>query len=355
MSFPQRRSRGIPLATLDQLNITASPGSVTITGTAANLNKGFGVAADAGSVNIIGTAASLLRSYLLTASPGSVAITGTDATLIYTAGANALSISPGLRRRNYIRAFHPALSKPMRFSTPVAQSYTLIADPGSITITGTNATLTFSGSATLFFNGKHRLWPRPFAPSRRFAQLRSNRRNPKALAAPPQTYTITASPGSVTITGTAATLRRTALLTASAGSVVITGTAANLNKGLTLVAAPGSVTITGTAAALKYGRILVASAGTVTITGTAATLIRGRAVQANSGSVTITGADVTFRLGHGVTASPGSVVITGTDVTFHTTVVQTGAPIVDFVVDVDTEVDLVVEVDTVVDLEAEIE
>lgn len=101
-------------------------------------------------------------------------------------------------------------------------------------------------------------------------------------------YTLTATGGSFTISGTAASLEYGRLLTAAAGSYAITGTDATLTYGqvgaYTLAADAGSYAITGTAATLTYAPLnnytLTADPGAFSIDGIAATLIySGAAVQ----------------------------------------------------------------------------
>jgi hypothetical protein len=174
-------------------------------------------------------------AFTLTADPGSVSIAGTAASL--------------LRRLK------------------------LAADPGSVVITGTPATMS-------------------------------------------KGFRMTADAGSVAITGTAATLRLTRRISADAGTVSITGTAASLEKGFKLSADPGSVTISGTAATPRKGFGLIATAGAIAITGTAASLEKGYRLDAAAGAVLISGTDATLTKGGGnraLSADPGALVITGID------------------------------------------
>lgn len=156
----------------------------------------------------------------------------------------------------------------------VVGGYTLVADGGSVAITGTAAT------------------------------LRVARR-------------LVCDGGSVTITGTAASLEYNRRLVASGGSYTITGTAATLRLARRLVCSGGSYTITGTAATLRVSRRLVCSGGTVTITGTNATLTKtgNYSINAETGAVAITGTDATLRVSRRLVCEAGSITITGTDAT----------------------------------------
>lgn len=130
-------------------------------------------------------------------------------------------------------------------------------------------------------------------------------------------YTLTADAGSVTITGTAATLGAGRKLDAATGSMAITGTAATLGKGIKLSADPGAVSISGTDVSFLIGRAVAANVGSVAIAGQDAGLNAGRLVAANGGAVTITGTDAALSKASSsvLVASAGVVTITGADVT----------------------------------------
>jgi hypothetical protein len=133
----------------------------------------------------------------------------------------------------------------------VSVAYTLIADPGSYTITGAAATLSTS-------------------------------------------LNLNAAAGSYTITGAPATLSRGVNLNAAAGNYTITGAPATLSTSLNLNAAAGSYTITGAPATFLLGISLSADPGSYTITGAPATFIASATLSADPGSYTITGAPVEF-------------------------------------------------------------
>lgn len=96
--------------------------------------------------------------------------------------------------------------------------------------------------------------------------------------------TITADPGSMAITGTAATLKATRKIAAAADSVALTGTAANLTYSpvipstYTITASAGSMAITGTAASFRFNHALAAASGSMAITGTDAALTSAGAI-----------------------------------------------------------------------------
>ena len=87
-------------------------------------------------------------------------------------------------------------------------------------------------------------------------------------------YTLSASAGAYTLTGTAVTLRWAHKVTAASGSYVWTGTSAGLKLGRKVGAGSGAYVWTGTDATLfKTGSYsLSVQSGTYVITGTSATL-----------------------------------------------------------------------------------
>lgn len=157
-------------------------------------------------------------------------------------------------------------------------SYTLTADAGTYTTTGTAAT------------------------------LRADRK-------------LSAASGTYTTTGTDATLRVARKITAASGTYTTTGTDATLRVGRKLVAASGTYTTTGTDATLRVARRLVADSGTYATTGTDATLTYsgagGLTLIADSGTYTTTGTDATLRVRRRMTAASGTYTTTGTDATLR--------------------------------------
>jgi len=141
---------------------------------------------------------------------------------------------------------------------------------------------------------------------------------------------ITATAGSAAINGTAATFAIHRTLSATAGSVTVTGATATPNVGITatagsvtingspvtpapkITATAGSVAATGFQATLAVHRVFSALPGTFTITGDNAT--PNVAITASAGSVAINGTAATPAVA--ITATAGAVVITGSPVTF---------------------------------------
>lgn len=132
-------------------------------------------------------------------------------------------------------------------------------------------------------------------------------------------YTLTADPGSFTLTGTAASLLWKQVLSASAGSFTQTGSAVTFLKGKTMAADAGSYTLTGTATDLLWKQILAADAGSYSLTGTAADLLHAQILDAAGGIFTFTGTAADLLQGYAIDADPGSFTLTGTaaDLFYH--------------------------------------
>lgn len=127
---------------------------------------------------------------------------------------------------------------------------------------------------------------------------------------------ITADAGSYTLTGTAATFRKTWKVVAASGSYALTGTAATPKLGRKVVAAAGSYLLTGSNVNLNKGKRISVDPGSYSFTGTAATLRQARKVTAVAGSYVLTGATVALKHGWKVTAASGSYSIVGASVNF---------------------------------------
>jgi hypothetical protein len=121
------------------------------------------------------------------------------------------------------------------------------------------------------------------------------RRSWVATAAGGTDYTLSADPGTATVTGTAAALKWARKLAASAGTAVATGTAASLEWGREVTGAAGTAVISTVTAILLWFRKLFGAAGTAEVTGTDATLSRDRVLTADApGTVDITGGSATL-------------------------------------------------------------
>jgi hypothetical protein len=103
--------------------------------------------------------------------------------------------------------------------------------------------------------------------------------------------------GAFVLTGTAAALKTARRIIAAGGSFVVTGTDATLTydqAAAVLTAEPGSFAVAGTATGLRTARRLAAASGSFSISGTAAGLKIARVIQLTNGSFLITGTDATL-------------------------------------------------------------
>jgi hypothetical protein len=255
--------------------LTASAGSVTVTGTAATPIAARATAASSGAVAVAGTTAATTAGRAVAASAGSYAITGTDATLTYNE----------------------------------SSGYTIPADAGSVAVTGTAATLVRSRLVTasagaLDVGGTS-------------AGLVVSRAT-------------TASAGSITLTGAAASLARVIVATASSGSVAVTGTAAAFQRSLSVVGASGTISIAGTSVELRFNRAIQSAGGSVAVTGTAATLtytpVGQNSITCSAGAFALTGTAVAFLAARALSASTGATTVTGLDAALSAAVAATPEP-----------------------------
>jgi hypothetical protein len=129
------------------------------------------------------------------------------------------------------------------------------------------------------------------------------------------TYTLTASAGSFTETGIAASLKFNRVLASATGSFSLSGKTAILSRSRIIAASAGAFTLTGNAAALTAQRKLTASVGAFTLTGNAATLTYSTAgsytLTASTGSFSVTGNAAALTAARRMTAAPGAFTLTG--------------------------------------------
>lgn len=128
-------------------------------------------------------------------------------------------------------------------------------------------------------------------------------------------YTLAASAGAGSITGTAAGLRAARQTSATSGAFIATGTAAGLRSARKVAANAGSLSVAGTDAALVYGATtafsIAAASGAFAWSGSAASLRIGRRAVANSGSAAVAGAVAALRAGRVLPLGVGAVGMVG--------------------------------------------
>ena len=297
--------------------INPDSGSYAVSGTDAGLRSGLSIPIAASSYALTGTSAGLFVGYKLAAASGSYNVTGTDATLPYVANPPISVVQ--IRRKNYPRAFHPSLRKPIRVAAGgVVNTYSLTASGGNYSLSGTDATLNYSqvtAAASLVKQlRKQDTWPRQFAPSN-FGQLVSKRRAPIGLVVPITTRL--AADGDVyALSGTSAATRAARYLSAGSGSYAVTGTNATLTKAF--AANGGTYALTGTAASLEISHKLTADTGSYTTTGTSTNVYRSFTIHISAGSYALTGTDTEAVQTRTLAADSGSYAVNGSAVTFTT-------------------------------------
>lgn len=200
-------------------------------------------------------------------------------------------------------------------------TYTLTAQGGSYTVSGSSVTinrnrnLTVSGG-TYTLTGNNAILSRnknltaqggTYSLQGANAVISRNR----VLTAQGGIYTLTGQP--VTITYTAAGVVYT--LTALGGSYVITGQPVNISRNRNLTAQGGSYTYTGADVVISRNRTLTASGGTYSVTGASANLYRNKLLIAEGGSYTIGGADATLSRNYVLSAQGGSYSLQGNSAT----------------------------------------
>lgn len=238
---------------------------------------------------LIGTAAAGGGPYTLTADAGSYTYTGTDATLKVGRKVSAAS-------GTYTYTGTAATLK-VGYVVPAASgAYTYTGSDATLTYTPTAATLTAeAGSYT--YTGQDVTFKRGLV-----------------LSAAGGTYSYTGQDATLTYTPVGAFS-----LTADAGSYTYTGQTAGLGVGRKLIAGAGSYTYTGTVSGLGVGYVLTADSSTYTYTGQDSTLTKAVVLSASAGSYTYTGSAASLSLGYKIAFAAGSYTYTGTEVTFDRT------------------------------------
>jgi hypothetical protein len=213
--------------------------------------------------------------------------------------------------------FEP-IRRPPIWSVPSGATYTLTADAGTFTLSGTDAdvllnrlldadagTFSLSGQdVNLLFNHLLTTDSGSFALTGQNVDLLFNR-------------LLSAEPGSFSLSGVDVNLLLGRVLGADAGSFILTGTDVDLiysgGATYTLTAEPGSFSLSGTNASLLLYRLLSADAGSFSLVGQDASLLLNRLLSAESGSFVLTGQDVNLIMNRLLSAETGSFSLAGQD------------------------------------------
>lgn len=357
MGFPQLRTqRPFRFGGLTNYTITAEGGSYAITGADAAVRASRYLSAESTSYTYTGSDVVVEPGLRIVAEGGTYAITGADANLLGTSTPTTLSFSGGLKNKGYPRAFHPSLAKPIRVSTPPLTAFTLTADPGEYSYTGTTASLevgyaidavtssySISGAdANLLYTGNTVGQIQINDPRRKSKGLPAFHprgffsRPPKPIrfAAPSaQNYSLTAEPGEYTIGGNVADIIFNSLpalghtnkrrstwprqfaptVFGQLRSLSVRRAPAGLNpsQSFTIAILAANYTHTGVAANLRTARKVTAESGSYSYTGTDATLAKSL-FQPPAGSYTITGSAASLEVGYKIAIGSGSYALTGT-------------------------------------------
>jgi hypothetical protein len=140
-----------------------------------------------------------------------------------------------------------------------------------------------------------------------------------AAAAAPNSYTLTAAPGTFGLSGSPASLRVSRTLAGGNGSFSLAGNAVALRAGRRVAGISGVITLSGAPAALTAARKLAVGPGAYALQGSGASLMVARRLAAAAGAFTLAGGDaqlVYAKAADGVTlvTSSGQFVLTGSPV-----------------------------------------
>jgi hypothetical protein len=235
---------------------SVTPGSYSVTGSAANLLIGRKVTATGGSYSVTGAAANFIIGKKVIPVSGTFTVTGSAANLLV--GRKA-SLTPG----SYSYTGTPTNSQ--------TRKVTIGATPGSYATTGTNTIKQLVARKTSMTPGSYS-----------YTGTATNSQTRKV--------TLPATPASYSYTGTNTTAqlvgRKTSL---TPGSYSQTGIAATLTKGYRVSATPGTYVISGVNPSLRKTWRVTATPGTYVVSGTNTTKqFRGILMASTSGSYAIT-------------------------------------------------------------------
>ena len=139
---------------------------------------------------------------------------------------------------------------------------------------------------------------------------------PFPIVSGPTSYTLIASGGSYTATGSTAILNRNRKLTANGASYTVTGGTAALLRSKRLTLQGGSYNLTGASATLLRSKRITAQGGSYTLLGSSASIFKSRVLLASGGSYVLNGQQITITYtptagAYTLTALGGSYTITG--------------------------------------------
>jgi hypothetical protein len=270
-SFHLKFAMEVPVRTY---TLTASNGSLALTGQNANLRKASRLTAANGTLTLTGQPAVLARGLRLLASNGSLALTGQNTNLL---------------KANVLAAANGSLALTGQTANLVKASR-LAAANGSLALTGQTAIVS-RGLRLIAANGSLTL-------SGQTANLAKVSR-------------LAAAAGTIDLAGQNAILARSLRLLTLNGTLSLTGQTANLRKASRLAAANGSLTLTGQNSSLRKTYVLTASAGILNLSAPDISIRRTYVVQLATGVYALTGQDAVIQTGTRLVAGTGIYVLTG--------------------------------------------
>ncbi len=277
-------------------SLSASAGTVIISGVSANTSISRKIFGDTGAITINGVAANLLNTRKITSSAGAIIIGGVSANFAVTMPANTGTFTIGGVAANFLIAHRLTATAGTIVingnAINLLDNRILTASAGAIIITR-NAAGTFKGRTVIAANGT----------------ITIN----GVAAGSIFNHRLTASTGVIVITGVNATLARGPIMTASAGAIVITRNAATLSRTKSILASAGSLIITGNSANLLFGHRVISSAGSIVISGTNIFIGRSITITSAKGTIVITGVPATMIYNiYRTYTSNGTILLSGT-------------------------------------------
>jgi hypothetical protein len=126
-------------------------------------------------------------------------------------------------------------------------------------------------------------------------------------------YTLSCDPGSLTLSGTAASLLYNRIFSCDAGTLVLSGTSASLQYRRIFACEAGAITLAGTSAGLLHNRLLSCDSGSLTLSGTDTNFLYNRIFSCDAGTLALTGTDADLLYNKVLSCDGGALVLIGTD------------------------------------------
>lgn len=281
--------------------IVAQSGSVSISGTSANLKRALRLSASAGAIIVSGQSVTLRRSLKLTAQSGSTAVSGQTTAMLVgrklgsatgTVAVTGQSVAEKVAHRLSASAGSTAVAGQTAGLSKITSGYVLVASTGSVAVAGQNVGLI----------------------ARRLENAQSTSVGVSGSSATlKRSRVVQAITAGTSVAGSSASLLRSRRIAASAGSRSVSGQSAQLSMAHRLSANTGGALIAGQIARLLNGKRLALVTRAFDVTGFNAELGRIRHLQAGSGAFDINGQVATLLCGKVLVGSVGDMLVIGND------------------------------------------